>query len=574
MKLEFKKNAWYYWKDCPKSSNSALMYIKTTEKEPDSSVWYKEIIYSDGKFTKIDRYCSWDNELELANMKEVSKYLPEGHPDKVSGKILNKFNIGDVIVSLKQMKGYREVGDIFTVLSHSVDRNLYYIPDTCSSEADSFRLATPEEIKAFNKGIKNIKDMVTIGDIIVVTEQSRSGNYAKLNLVVKLSEIKSDGYTVETGSGPSFCENVRKATEEEIRLRFTTSAYKPGDWVTIEDRKNLQSGCTGCPNGTFKVTDISNSPSGLLTSDKDTFIVETNKGYWRISNIGVRPATKEEIEKVTGKTTEERRFVVNKNDSGGGYKKDYVFEVLKEDRYYIHTVLDCKGSTNGYGPYNFREATEAEAALYIAAGKPVSINVELTREQELLAEAKRRYPVGTKVNLIPLNTGGDFKNEVRFSKHNYFALSDTLYVDGNLLLYYNGAWATPIEEDPKLEVGDTVEVLKDFYGYKSGDIGVIRQKECGDFDVFVNGRNSTSAKTPYVCFHGIDLKKLPDYTIVPDYSGLISIDNSHAVCSVDFSRPSAVLVVTGPKLIIDDEEEILFTGISKIKIVEVKLLIN
>ena len=64
-------------------------------------------------------------------------------------------------------------------------------------------------------------------------------------------------------------------------------------------------------------------------------------------------------------------------------------------------------------------------------------------EEELLEEAKRRYPIGCKIKLISRNIGGDFKNEVRFTTYKTFAYSKgkQLFVDGNLLLFHEGVWA-------------------------------------------------------------------------------------------------------------------------------------
>jgi hypothetical protein len=70
-------------------------------------------------------------------------------------------------------------------------------------------------------------------------------------------------------------------------------------------------------------------------------------------------------------------------------------------------------------------------------------------ESELIEEAKRRYPVGTIVRLIPENVGGKFKNEVKWTDFHYYS-NKSLFVDGNLLLFYGGEWAEIISK-PNLE---------------------------------------------------------------------------------------------------------------------------
>ena len=81
-------------------------------------------------------------------------------------------------------------------------------------------------------------------------------------------------------------------------------------------------------------------------------------------------------------------------------------------------------------------------------------------EEELLEEAKRRYPTGCKVKLIKHNTGGDFKNEVRFTTYKTFDYprGKQLFVDGNLLLFHAGMWAE-IESFPEVE---TKEVIPEY----------------------------------------------------------------------------------------------------------------
>ena len=73
-------------------------------------------------------------------------------------------------------------------------------------------------------------------------------------------------------------------------------------------------------------------------------------------------------------------------------------------------------------------------------------------EEELLEEAIRRYPIGCKIKLIGQNIGGNFKNEVRFTKYRFFntiSKRKQLYVD-NILLLFDGVWAE-IESLPEIE---------------------------------------------------------------------------------------------------------------------------
>lgn len=107
-----------------------------------------------------------------------------------------------------------------------------------------------------------------------------------------------------------------------------------------------------------------------------------------------------------------------------------------------HTPLSFSGggfrvdkSAWRYG-INFRKATKEEIKNY--------------ENNLILEEAKKRYPLGTKVKLIPYNNGGNFGNEVRFTNHKF--LGDQLYVDGNLLIYENGKWAEILPSYPVITI--------------------------------------------------------------------------------------------------------------------------
>ena len=78
-------------------------------------------------------------------------------------------------------------------------------------------------------------------------------------------------------------------------------------------------------------------------------------------------------------------------------------------------------------------------------------------EEELLEEAKRRYPIGCKVKLIRRNIGGDFKNEVRFTTYKTFDYSKgkQLFIDDNLLLFNEGIWAE-IESFPEIKTKKSI----------------------------------------------------------------------------------------------------------------------
>ena len=76
--------------------------------------------------------------------------------------VFDKFNIGDVVVSLSDVIPNRKTGDIFSVLEKSDKNTLYYENCTSSTRAYDWRLATAEEAEAFKKGeITNVNQLKT-----------------------------------------------------------------------------------------------------------------------------------------------------------------------------------------------------------------------------------------------------------------------------------------------------------------------------------------------------------------------------------------------------------------------------
>ena len=111
---------------------------------------------------------------------------------------------------------------------------------------------------------------------------------------------------------------------------------------------------------------------------------------------------------------------------------------------------------------DFKETTVQEILGYNPFIKEATTAKDWNKvtEEELLEEAKRRYPIGCKVKLIKHNTGGDFKNEVRFTtyKTSDYSKGKQLFIDGNLLLFHEGIWAE-IESLPEIK---TKEVIPEY----------------------------------------------------------------------------------------------------------------
>lgn len=141
--------------------------------------------------------------------------------------------------------------------------------------------------------------------------------------------------------------------------------------------------------------------------------------------------------------------------SSNSLSAEYRYDEFKGKYPYFREPKDRPLALNCFGTsHNFKETTVQEILGYNPFIKETTTVKDWNKatEEELLEEAKRRYPIGCKVKLIRHNTGGDFKNEVMFTKYKFFGNSKVkqLYVDGNLLLFDNGIWAE-IESLPEVE---------------------------------------------------------------------------------------------------------------------------
>lgn len=95
------------------------------------------------------------------------KFEPCEGPETSEKEVFGKFIIGDIVVSLRNNKPYREEGDMFRVLPDSKQDVLYYKPSTNSQLPGDWRLATTKECDAFNNGVKNIKQMEAPKETVV-----------------------------------------------------------------------------------------------------------------------------------------------------------------------------------------------------------------------------------------------------------------------------------------------------------------------------------------------------------------------------------------------------------------------
>jgi len=83
-------------------------------------------------------------------------YFKELEPEVL---VFGKYKIGDIVVSLTTNGSTREEGSLFIVQENSTPHKLCYATYYGSMNSYEWRLVTPEEVEAYNKGIKNIADI-------------------------------------------------------------------------------------------------------------------------------------------------------------------------------------------------------------------------------------------------------------------------------------------------------------------------------------------------------------------------------------------------------------------------------
>ena len=93
------------------------------------------------------------HQLRVVAAKEEPKPEPKKEPEVL---VFGKFKIGQIVVSLCDVGTCRKEGDIFKVLPDSYYGTLYYQGLINSVTAHEWRAATPEEIEAYEQGIRNI----------------------------------------------------------------------------------------------------------------------------------------------------------------------------------------------------------------------------------------------------------------------------------------------------------------------------------------------------------------------------------------------------------------------------------
>lgn len=209
------------------STKDFVKYIK----HDTLNVYYKENI-SAGVYRQKFEVCSWcsPSTMQLADMEEVSKYLPNGHPDKII-----KFKEGDWVVVLPEDRDYyncekclQKIASINNYGSNDVWYSLLFKNGTTNSY-QKIRMATEKEINAKEQKrnlLDKVKEKFRIGDSFIsvingktyTIEEAPSGWYCKAS---EFDDSQIFAWTNELtqiiAKGDIISEkvNVKKTQEEE-----------------------------------------------------------------------------------------------------------------------------------------------------------------------------------------------------------------------------------------------------------------------------------------------------------------------------------------------------------------------
>ncbi len=275
-----------------------------------------------GKYSKSPAQ-TWltHGDMREMSLDEISKYLPDGHPDKITkvvdsipktSHVLGKFSIGDVVVSTGEVLPYRQKGDMFVVHPESDSMLLYYKHDLSSSDTTSWRKATFEEAEAYRKGITNVSHIVKPVVIpesnnyipntwyITVTEGNKyelelwrwDGNRDNLKLNLgqivgihsRFGKCHNHRPTEEFGSQISY-DTFRKEILPIERFKSLLATKHPiGSCVVVT--KNNNSGLNGRLNHCYKVMGYGNG--------RDPIIKFSPYNSIALQSVEVRHATPEE----------------------------------------------------------------------------------------------------------------------------------------------------------------------------------------------------------------------------------------------------------------------------------------
>jgi hypothetical protein len=396
-------------------------------------------------------------------------------------KIKGSKEFRDLLTQLKQddriSTGYD--GDSNTSFYGIVDKNLDLWDISWNGPSDCEEV-TVEELRQlyYPSNISNdftnakyikyigVKDYYRIPNTVyeVVKRYETNNEIEAVKCNIEIASY-SPGSTLYISESPNWIIATEAEYLAQVESTSTTVVkWSVGSYIVITDKPSN----TGIIEDLHAVCEILNNSGNCISTKNDALAIsreEQGQIKWF--------ATKQEAEdfaKTLTKTTNTEDFKIG----------DWIVSLTNRD--YFCKIGDVFRVVKfGFQPnmIYYTNETWGEASTFRKAllhEIPNNVEVLKQTEKELLAEACKRYPIGTKFKCI---THGDI-----VSPDNYlFHTGDdfTFVTNGNNgFMYRNGKWAEIVEETVKpqfmereFQVGDRIECVKEYNRISVGMQGVI-----------------------------------------------------------------------------------------------------
>lgn len=429
----------------------------------------ENITYGGRHSCGVERRSEHNWEL-LTDLSIIQRYLPDGHPDKINEmKVGNYYTVKDTAYSKFLMIGrcitvnegssgtdIRGIAEFIATFDKSYGKEKAWCYQT--EKTRTFRLSTQDEIDWLNRciaaGMYLDKDDLRFSTPSPSTSSPYTGYVKYTGDKKAYYRLPNTVYKVVSKSGENVSNVICNLQCAEYAPGSELTIYGEGNWVNATEAEYLaQVKTTPLKISDFKIGDwVYAEKSDDDYRDEEYIPIFQIKGFNEDEGNYLRPvaglstgvhfrhcrkALPHEIPP-NQSTTEEYQigdWVVSLKDVDTYRKKGDVFQIVKfgSTRDMIYYVE----GTWGYDS-TFRRALPHEIPNISATP------IKEMSDDDLLAEANRRYPIGTKVicNL------GSFHNS-KFERVGKLYMDDGyISANGEPFVYFNGEWAE-IVEDPK-----------------------------------------------------------------------------------------------------------------------------
>lgn len=319
-------------------------------------------------WSKVAYYNNYEKSYTIISFQEFERdYLSKKEDKPVDRvEVFPGIYVGDIVVSLKHRESCRTVGDLFKVLGSSYRNTLYYQTSINNDEPSEWKKATPEEVEAYNQGIRNIKDIKPKERVVNTHGLSVGMNIPQdvLNAWCKKDDnefdlanskkswhkfgshyssnrtiVKFDVYDGVDGFHPSGVHNNELVVRAEGFLDFMNNFNKPkeevkfkkGDWIYTLPHSNGWGMSPSDVDKVFRVEDVETDEEFVkLKLDKSSCPTAVTQGTIRVRVRDIRAAYPHEISKEQTTNFKVGDWVYVLTTDKNGYKKvGDVFQAVK-----------------------------------------------------------------------------------------------------------------------------------------------------------------------------------------------------------------------------------------------------